>query len=200
MIGPLNTGAACVPVALFFRRARAVFGLIDIYKCSGVKDAMHIAHKTDPPPLSAKAVAKLAGLKMRQLANLASAGEIPGVLRAANGYHFSYPDTPALRVWASRKRRLAKERAQSLPATASYYYPRADVDLQRPRQLATAFHEWKTWMRANDPFHGWEDARLRALSNELATFREASERIAKLLKQRSDARLRARKAAVLRRK
>ena len=159
---------------------------------------MHIAHKTDSPSLSAKAVAKLAGVKMRQLANLARAGEIPDVRRAVNGYHFAYSDTPALRVWASRKRRLAKERAQSLPTAASYYYPRADVDLQRPRQLATAFHEWKTWMRANDPFHGWEEARLRALWNELATFREASERIAKLLKQRSDARLRARKAEVLR--
>jgi hypothetical protein len=158
---------------------------------------MHMAHLQNAKLLTVEEIAKLAGVKRRQVANLARRGEVPGARRASNGYHFEYPDSPALRLWIKRKRRLAKER-QQLFAAPRWYYPKGDVDMKLPRKLAGAFSEWKFWMRENQPFHRWEDEKLRALEWELGTFNEAYETVKKLLKQRSNQRVRERALALTR--
>jgi hypothetical protein len=156
--------------------------VFDIYQCSDVKEVMHIAHSPGPEFLPVETVARLAGLKKRQVQNCARTGEIPGVLRAANGYHLAYPDTPELRLWCKQKRRIARERAQGRPTPVRWYSPRRDVDLQLPQKLAVAFHEWNSWMRENQPLHGWEEQKLRALKTELEVFHTVYEAVAKHVK------------------
>ena len=153
---------------------------------------MHIAHKAHPL-LTVNEVAKLAGVKRRQVAYLARAGEIPGARLSADKYHFEYADTPALRVWAKNKRRLAKERLMIFRSPRPYdrfYYPKGDSDLKLPRRIARAFTNWKLWMYQHRPFHGWPEYKLQALKRELETFDEASEKLEKLLAYYSNERLR----------
>ena len=64
---------------------------------------MHIAHSEDAQSVTVEQLAKMIGLKRRQVANLAKKRNIPGVIRP-NGYHYHYPLSPALRDWIERKR------------------------------------------------------------------------------------------------
>lgn len=153
---------------------------------------MHIAHSSGKQ-LTVEQVAKGAGIKRRQVAYLADRGEIPGVRRSADGYHFEYRDGPALRLWFKRKRRAARERSLELPKPVRWYDARADVDMELPRKQSAIFTGWKLWMRENQPFYGWEEEKLRALERELATFNEAYETVKQILRQRSNQRLREKK-------
>lgn len=54
--------------------------------------------------ISVELVAKMAGLKKRQIQRLAAEGEIPSTAKHQNGYHRIYFDTPELRAWAKNKR------------------------------------------------------------------------------------------------
>ena len=65
---------------------------------------MHIAHIADGEFLSVEQLAKMVGLKRRQIANLARDERIPDVTRP-DGYHFQYRLTPELRDWIKRTRR-----------------------------------------------------------------------------------------------
>lgn len=64
---------------------------------------MHIAHLEDEQSITVEQLAKMIGLKRRQVANLAKKGMIPGVSRP-DGCHFQYRLTPELRDWIERKR------------------------------------------------------------------------------------------------
>ncbi len=81
---------------------------------------MHIAHTRVEKFLSVEQLAKLAGLKRRQIANLAKAGDIPGARRSSDGYHFEYPDSADLRLWSENKRRKTQERLQFSSSTRRY--------------------------------------------------------------------------------
>jgi hypothetical protein len=127
------------------------------------KTRMHIAHSTTGI-LTVEAVAKLAGLKRRQVANLArKGGVIPDVERAPNGYHFVYHDTPRLRYWAREQRMRAQSRqersyyrARRGPGKKRMPITRAEVksagwtpahqkviDRKRPRLNATEKSMWR---------------------------------------------------------
>jgi hypothetical protein len=146
---------------------------------------MHIAQSSESKLISVEKLAKLAGVKRRQIANLARAGEIPGARSAPNGYHFEYPDTPELRSWIKQRRRVASERSQlrRLPAPVKWYSARADVDMQLPRKLAETFFGWYEWMKQNRPLHRWSEEDLRALKSRLAVFNTAYEAVAKQVKE-----------------
>ena len=60
---------------------------------------MHIAHSQPGEFLSVGQIEKLTGLKRRQIANLARRRAIPGARLSANGYHYEYPVSRALRDW-----------------------------------------------------------------------------------------------------
>lgn len=67
--------------------------------------------------ISVAQIAKRTGLSRRQIAYLARAGKIPGVIRP-NGYHYAYPDTIQLQDWMQDKRiatKLKKQWAGSAP-------------------------------------------------------------------------------------
>ena len=148
---------------------------------------MHIAQSRGPKFVSVEELAKLAGVKRRQIANLARAGEIPGARSAPNGYHFEYPDTPELRAWIKQKRRVASERAQlrRLPAPVKWYSARADVDMQLPRKLTLAFFGWYEWMQQNRPLHRWNEEELLELKRQLTVFNTAYEAVARQVRESS---------------
>lgn len=144
---------------------------------------MHIAHSRNGG-LTVEEVAKLAGLKRRQVAYLATAGEIPGAKLSRNGYHFEYPDTPELRTWAKSRRRLARERKRTFKAPRLFdrvYIAKWDDDMQLPRRIARAFTDWKLWMYQHKPLSGWKAEKLEALQSELATFDEAYQSVRRLV-------------------
>jgi len=101
---------------------------------------MHIAHSRGEKFLSVEQLAKLAGLKRRQIANLAKAGDVPGARRSSDGYHFEYPDTADLRLWSENKRRKTEERLQfSTPARR--YGDLYSSHMELPRKVAHASHK-----------------------------------------------------------
>ena len=71
---------------------------------------MHIAHLNPAEFLSVRQLEKLTGLKRRQIANLAKYRDIPGARLSANGYHYEYPDSEALREWIMWKQLEVKQR------------------------------------------------------------------------------------------
>lgn len=127
---------------------------------------MHIAHSL-AEFLTVDEVAKRVGLKRRQIANLARAGEINGARRSPDGYHFEYPVSKELLMWISEKKKSTIRQRQK---------PARKLASGRgilPHDVATA---WKYFSKGVDPIkYSKEDsdevrALLMTLVNEMREF------------------------------
>jgi hypothetical protein len=72
---------------------------------------MHIAHHK-VSKVHVEQLAKMVGLKRRQIAYLAKKGRIPDAI-CPDGYHYQYPLTPQLSDWIEWKHRLVERRKQA---------------------------------------------------------------------------------------
>jgi hypothetical protein len=70
---------------------------------------MHIAHYSKVKAFTVEQIAKMTGLKRRQIAYLARKDDFPRVARP-DGYHNEYPVTPQLLAWIARKKQKVANR------------------------------------------------------------------------------------------
>ena len=127
---------------------------------------MHIAHYEDGKFLTVEQIAKMTGLKRRQLANLAKKKMIPGVTRP-NGYHYAYPLTPELWDWIQWKGHRVKQRKVD-GRSGLHGSRRIDTGINSIQGVRGEFDIWRR--RVESKLDAWDDETIEEVRRELAAF------------------------------
>src|SRR5882757_9351456 len=143
---------------------------------------MHIAHSKRGNFLSVGQIAKLTGLKRRQIAILARQRRIPGARLSANGYHYEYPVSEELRDWIKRNALRVQKRKK----------PKEFKEKEGPHQgivtvqgIYMAFEIWqRRFATGHYPFEKWPSADLNALLLELVPIAHLCTKINRILNSR----------------
>ena len=107
----------------------------------------YYAHRTSgrwQKLIGVEELAKRAGLKRRQIAQLARNGKIPGAIRP-DGYHYEYRVTPELLDWIEWKRRRIQRRKQP-----ESFQTRTNTGVITIQGLRQSFDIWKRRMGGLD--------------------------------------------------
>jgi hypothetical protein len=125
---------------------------------------VHITHPKIGEVLTVEQLARLVGLKRRQIAYLAKSGEIPSVIRP-DGYHYQYFVTPELLDWIEWKRRQVRRRNQpkSFPT-------RTNTGVITVQGLRQSFDIWKRRVGGLDGILKMEPECQRDILVELQAF------------------------------
>jgi hypothetical protein len=125
-------------------------------------------------------LAKMVGLKRRQIAALARNGEIPSAIRP-DGYHYEYPLTPELLNWIEWKRRQVEKSKQPVPKR--HKETSGIISIRGMR------HDLEIWrLRIEQEIDTWDDEVLEGVRLELTAFVDLHSRITKTQEARKSGR------------